>query len=123
MVPAAISLRSKRTPIQWHERAISPVLGQHRLTSGGDAIEPDLVRDGLRFKLAEQYRENPTAFLSLSKEAVDSVLGREMVAELRNEGHIEEEMRGTIRLTSRGYRAFQNDRPPYSYRNCTTGRQ
>jgi len=30
-------------------------------------MQRDLVRDGLRFKLAEQYRENPTGFLSLSQ--------------------------------------------------------
>jgi hypothetical protein len=83
-------------------------------------MQRDLVRDGLRFKLAERYRENPTGFLSLSKEAMDSTLGREIVAELRNEGHIEEEVRGTIRLTPRGYRAFQNDPAPYSYRNGTS---
>ena len=86
-------------------------------------MQRDLVRDGFRFKLAEQYRENPMRFLSLSKEAIDSALGREIVAELRNERHIEEEVRGTIRLTPRGYRAFQNDPPPYSYGNCTTPRQ
>jgi hypothetical protein len=83
-------------------------------------MQRDLVRDGLRFKLAERYRENPTGFLSLSREAMDSALGREIVAELRNEGHIEEEVRGTIRLTPRGYRAFQNDPAPYSYRNGTS---
>jgi hypothetical protein len=60
-------------------------------------MQRDLVRDGLRFKLAERYRENPTDFLSLSKEARDSALGREIVAELRNEGHVEEQVRGTIR--------------------------
>jgi hypothetical protein len=86
-------------------------------------MQRDLVRDGLRFKLAERYRENPTGFLSLSKEAMDSALGREIVAELRNEGHIEEHVRGTIRLTARGYRAFQNDPTPYSYRNGTTSVQ
>lgn len=80
-------------------------------------MQRDLVRDGLRFKLAERYRENPAGFLSLSKEAIDSPLGREIVAELRNAGHVEEEVRGTIRLTARGYRAFQNDPTPYSYRN------
>jgi hypothetical protein len=83
-------------------------------------MQRDLFLDGLRFKLAEQYRENPTGFLSLSKEAIDSALGREIVAELRNEGHVEEEVRGTIRLTPRGYRAFQNDPPPYSYRSCAS---
>jgi len=85
-------------------------------------MQRDLVRDGIRFKLAERYRENPAGFLSLSKEAIDSALGREIVAELRNEGHVEEEVRGRIRLTPRGYRAFQNDPPPYSYRNCPTPR-
>jgi hypothetical protein len=80
-------------------------------------MERDLVRDGLRFKLAQRYQENPSRFLSLSKQGVDSALGRQIVAELRNEGHVEEEMRGMIRLTPRGYRAFQNDPPPYSYRS------
>ena len=83
-------------------------------------MKRDLVRDGLRFKLAQRYREDPTHFLSLLKQSVDSALAREIVAELRNEGHVEEEVRGTIRLTPRGYRAFQNDPPPYSYRNCTS---
>ena len=85
-------------------------------------MERDLVRDGLRFKLAEQSCDDPTGFLSLSKEAIDSALGREIVAELRNAGHIEEEVRGKIRLTPRGYRAFQSDPPPYSYRNSITPR-
>ena len=80
-------------------------------------MQRDLVRDGLRFKLAQRYREDPRHFLSLSKQTVDSALAREIVAELRNEGHVEEEVRGTIRLTPRGYRAFQNDPPPYSYRS------
>jgi len=77
----------------------------------------DLVRDGLRFKLAQRYQENPTHFLSLSKQAIDSPMAREILAELRNAGHVEEDVRGTIRLTPRGYRAFQNDPPLYSYEN------
>ena len=44
-------------------------------------------------------------------------MAREILAELRNAGHVEEDARGTIRLTPRGYRAFQNDPPPYSYEN------
>ena len=80
-------------------------------------MQRDLVRDGLRFKLAQRYRDNPSHFLSLSKQAVDSPLAREIIAELRNEGHVEEDVRGTIRLTPRGYRAFQNDPPTYSYSN------
>ena len=80
-------------------------------------MQRDLFRDGLRFNLAQQYREDPTRFVRLSKEGVDSSLAREIVAELRNEGHVEEEVRGTVRLTPRGFMAFQNDPPPYSYSN------
>lgn len=80
-------------------------------------MERDLVRDGLRFKLAQRYRENPGDFVSLSQQAVDSALARQLVAELRNAGHVEEEVRGKIRLTPRGFMAFQNDPPPYSYTN------
>jgi hypothetical protein len=78
-------------------------------------MQRDLFRDGLRFKLAQRYREDPKNFVSLSKEAVDSSFAREIIAELRNEGQVEEAVRGTIRLTPRGYMAFQNDPPPYSY--------
>src|SRR5258708_35802032 len=85
-------------------------------------MQRDLVRDGLRFKLAQRYREDPRHLLSLSKQTVDCALAREIVAELRNEGYVEEEVRGTIRLTPRSYRAFQNDPPPYSYGNCPTAR-
>jgi hypothetical protein len=49
-------------------------------------MKRDLVRDGLRFKLAQRYQKDPRHFLSLSKETVDSALAREIVAELRNEG-------------------------------------
>jgi len=80
-------------------------------------MQRELVRDGLLFALAQSYQEDPSHFLSLSKQTINSVLTREIVAELRNEGHIEEEVRGTIRLTSRGYRAFQNAPLPYSFRN------
>jgi hypothetical protein len=85
-------------------------------------MQRDLVRDGLRFKLAQQYREDPRRFVTLTKEAMDSASGREIVADLRNDGHLEEDVRGTIRLTPRGYRAFQNDPRPYSYSNGTTAK-
>jgi predicted transcriptional regulator len=80
-------------------------------------MERELVRDGLLFALAQCYREDPSHFLRLSTQTINSVLTREIVAELRNEGHIEEEVRGTLRLTPRGYRAFRNDPLPYSFRN------
>jgi hypothetical protein len=81
-------------------------------------MQRELVRDGLLFALAQGYREDPSHFLKLSKQTIDSALTSEILTQLRNEGHIEEEeMRGTIRFTLRGYRAFQNDPLPYSFRN------
>jgi hypothetical protein len=77
-------------------------------------MQRNLVRDGLRFKLAQRYEENPRSFLSLSKQTVDSAFAREMVAELRNEGHVEEDVRGMIRLTPPAV-TCQNDPRPCSY--------
>ena len=78
-------------------------------------MQRELVRDGLLFALAECYREDPSHFLNLSKGALDSALTRGIVVELCNEGHIEEEVRGTIRSTPRGCRAFRNDPLPYTF--------
>jgi len=64
------------------------------------------VRDGLLLALIAGYEEDPLQFLMLSKPTVDSSLAREVVAELRNEGHVEEQIRGVIRLTARGYREY-----------------
>ena len=80
-------------------------------------MQRELIRDGLLTALAQRYQEDPSQFLTLSKQTVDSALAREVVAELRNEGYVEEEIRGVIRLTPRGYRAYKNDPLPYSYRN------
>jgi predicted transcriptional regulator len=80
-------------------------------------MQRDLIREGLLVALAQHYREDPSQFLTLSKGTVDSAVAREILAELRNEGHVEEEMRGVIRLTQRGYMAFKNDPLPYSYKN------
>ena len=41
-----------------------------------------LVRDGLLFALAQRYREDPSHFLSLSKQTINSVLTREILAQL-----------------------------------------
>jgi hypothetical protein len=39
---------------------------------------------------------------------MDSPVAREVVAELRNEKHLEEQMRGVVRLTWRGYELYKN---------------
>jgi len=47
--------------------------------------------------------------ITLSKQSVDSALAREIVAELRMKGMLQEEVRGTNPAYAACYRAFQND--------------
>ena len=73
----------------------------------------ELIRDGLLLALAQRYRDDPSQFLTLSRQSLDSALVREVVADLRNKGQVEEQVRGVIRLTACGYRTFRNDPLPY----------
>ena len=77
----------------------------------------ELTREGLLVTLAGRYEEDPAQFVTLSKQTVDSSRSPDAVAELRNEGYVEEQVRGVIRLTPRGYRAYRNEPLPYAYKN------
>ena len=63
--------------------------------------------DDLIVDLAERYEENPGQFVQLPQPTIDSAAARQMVAELRNEGYVEEEVRGVVRLTPRGYQLYK----------------
>ena len=93
----------------------SPTLNS--IQSGDVMQREELIRDGLLLALSQRYRDDPSQFLILSRQSLDSALMRGVVADLRNEGQIEEQMRGVIRLTPRGYRKFRNDPLPYSLKN------
>lgn len=80
-------------------------------------MQRELIREGLLFTLAAAYEEDPCHFVTLSKATIDSSLAREAIAELRNDGYVEEQVRGVIRLTPRGYALHKNKPLPYSYRN------
>jgi hypothetical protein len=77
----------------------------------------ELFRDGLLLTLAESYQADPSQFVTLSKQTLDSPVTRGLVAELRNEGYVEEQVRGVIRLTPRGYKGYRNESLPPAYRN------
>ena len=66
------------------------------------------IKGRLLVELATRYELHPEEFLILSKQTVDSSHARLAVAELRNEGLVEEQVRGTIRLTRLGYKKFKN---------------
>ena len=63
--------------------------------------------DDLIHRLAESYEENPSEFVHLPQPTVACASARQTVSELRNEGYVEEEIRGVIRLTPRGYKEYK----------------
>jgi len=62
----------------------------------------------LLVRLAHSYEEDPGRFVSLPKPVLDSSDTRMAVAELRNEGYLEEQVRGVVRLTPLGYKAYKS---------------
>jgi hypothetical protein len=65
------------------------------------------IVDELLVTLVLRYEEDPHQFVTLSRPTLDSSWAREAVAELRNEGFVEEHLRGVIRLTARGYKKYK----------------
>ena len=65
------------------------------------------IRDGLLAALTECYEADTAHFVTLPKHIVDSSSAREAIADLRNEGYIEEHKRGVIRFTRRGYESLR----------------
>jgi len=66
------------------------------------------MRDSLLLTLAERYETDRSQFVTLPRQTMDSALAREVVATLRNERSIEEQTRGVVRLTARGYQSYKN---------------
>ncbi len=65
------------------------------------------MRDGLLAALTERYEADPARFVSLPRQVVDSSSARAVIADLRNEGYVEEQERGVIRFTRRGYESLR----------------
>jgi hypothetical protein len=75
------------------------------------------IRDGLLVALVLRYEQDRDQFVILSKHTVDCSSTRLAIAELRNEGLLEEQIRGVIRLTAPGYKRYRNASMPYAYAN------
>ena len=78
-------------------------------------MQRESIRDALLLTLSKSYEIDPSRFVTLSKQTVDSSFARLVVAELRNQGYLEEQVRGIVRLTHRGYQIYRNDPLPYAY--------
>jgi len=68
----------------------------------------EMVGSDLLVALAHSYEEDPGQFVSLPRIILDSSAARMAVAEMRNEGYLEEQIRGVVRLTPRGYKAYKS---------------
>ena len=65
------------------------------------------IQDGLLVTLVLCYKEDPHQFVTVSRQTLDSASARVAIAELRNEGFVEEQVRGVVRLTARGYKKYK----------------
>ena len=72
------------------------------------------IREGLLAALTERFEADPAHFVSLPKQIVDCSSARAVIADLRNNGHVEEQERGVIRFTLRGYK-LHRDRSRYTW--------
>jgi hypothetical protein len=73
------------------------------------------IQEGLLVALVLRYEQDRDQFVILSKPTVDSSSARLAIAGLRNEGLVEEHIRGVIRLTELGYQKYKSAPLPYSY--------
>jgi len=71
-------------------------------------MQPLSIQSELFVTLAEHYENDPAEFVRLPKQTVDPSFARVAVAELRNEGYVEEQIRGVVRLTLRGYNVYRS---------------
>jgi hypothetical protein len=71
-------------------------------------MHQELIQSELLDTLAGCYEDDPEQFVTLPKQTVDSSSARVMVSEMRNQGIVEEQVRGVIRLTALGYSVYKN---------------
>jgi hypothetical protein len=75
-------------------------------------MQQQAIQTELFVTLAQHYEHDPGEFVRLPQTTVDSSMARVAVAELRNEGYVEEQVRGVVRLTLRGYNVYKSKPHP-----------
>jgi Mn-dependent DtxR family transcriptional regulator len=71
------------------------------------------IRNELLLLLVIRYEQQRDQYMTLSKQTIDCSSARWAIAELRNEGLVEEQVRGVIRLTALGYMKYRS--APFAY--------
>jgi len=79
-------------------------------------METGYSREDLLAALTECHESDPYHFLTLPKQVLDSAETRMALADLRNEGMVEEQVRGVVRLTRMGYAIRQRDMRLYRHK-------
>jgi Mn-dependent DtxR family transcriptional regulator len=72
------------------------------------------IRNELFLALVLRYEQQRDQYVTISKQTIDCSSARLAVATLRNEGLVEEQVRGVIRLTALGYRKYKSAPPAYA---------
>jgi len=66
------------------------------------------IENHLLVALAQCNEHDPGQFVTLPRQTLDSSAARVEGAKLRNEGYVEEQVRGVMRLTPRGYKIYKS---------------
>ena len=72
------------------------------------------IRNELLLLLVSRYEQQREQYMTLSKQTIDCSFARWAIAELRNAGLVEEQVRGVIRLTAVGYMKYRSVPPSYA---------
>lgn len=77
------------------------------------------IKNELLLMLIFRYEQQRDQYLTLSKQTIDCSAARLAISELRNEGLVEEQVRGVIRLTTLGYRKYRCEVLSYADAACS----
>jgi hypothetical protein len=97
---------------EWHRWAIPGNIAWEDTGCRENPMQEATIQTELFVTLAEHYEHDPREFVRLPQQTVDSSFARVAVAELRNEGYVEEQVRGVVRLTLRGYNVYKSKPHP-----------
>ncbi len=69
-------------------------------------MDPYSVRIELLLTLSKQFEQDARQFVAIPQAMMQICATRAALAELRNDGYIEEQVRGVVRLRPQGYMMF-----------------
>ncbi len=74
-------------------------------------MDPYSVRVEILSELSKQFERDSHQFVAIPLPMMQMCATRAALAELRNDGYIEEQVRGVVRLRPHGYMMFHKQHP------------